>query len=45
MPDTPPIPDGLSEPEKTDNANADARRVLAELDATVAQLAAEILGG
>lgn len=32
-------------PERVDNSNPEARQVLAELDETVALLAAEILGG
>ena len=46
MPANPDLNDlSEGEPEKVDNSNPDARRVLAELDETVALLAAEILGG
>ena len=42
MPNT---PEPEATPELVDNSAPEARRVLAELDDTVALLAAEILGG
>ena len=45
MPENIPPFDVEPTPELVDNANPQARQVLAELDETVALLAAEILGG